>query len=83
MQTSYGEPTIHDLLNDPLTRAVMKADGVDPQALRRMLGSVACEIARADRQADYQPRRRQAPLAVAAGGSGPMRWLHSNNCGAR
>src|SRR5690242_15485830 len=62
MPTHCHEPTIQELLNDPLTRAVMKADSVDPQALRRMLGSVALEIERPDRQADYQPRSRYAPL---------------------
>ena len=75
------EPTIQDLLNDPLTQAVMKADSVDPQALRRMLGSVALEIERPDRQADYQPRSRYAPLAVVAGGSGLER-LRAHLCGA-
>jgi hypothetical protein len=82
MPTHCSEPTIQDLLNDPLTRAVMKADSVDPQALRRMLGSVALEIERPDRQADYQPRSRYAPLAVAAGGSGLER-LRAHVCGAR
>jgi hypothetical protein len=81
MPTHCIEPTIQDLLNDPLTQAVMKADSVDSQALRRMLGSVALEIERPDRQADYQPRRRSAPLAVVAGRSGLAR-LQAHICGA-
>ena len=81
MPGSCGEPTIHDLLNDPLTQAVMQADRVDPLALRKMLGSVALEIERTDRQADYQPRWQNAPLAVAAGGSGIGQWLRSQVCG--
>ena len=81
MPTHCYEPTIQELLNDPLTRAVMKADSVDPQALRRMLGSVALEIERPDRQADYQPRSRYAPLAVVAGRSGLDR-LRAHFCGA-
>ena len=81
MPGSCGDPTIHDLLNDPLTQAVMQADRVDPLALRKMLGSVALEIERTDRQADYQPRWQNAPLAVAAGGSGIGQWLRSQVCG--
>jgi hypothetical protein len=82
MTGSCAEPTIHDLLNDPLTQAVMQADRVDPLTLRQMLGSVALEIERADRRADYQPRWQTAPLAVAAGGSGLGQWLRSQLCGA-
>jgi hypothetical protein len=81
MPGSCGDPTIHDLLNDPLTQAVMQADRVDPLALRKMLGSVALEIERTDRQADYQPRWQNAPLAVSAGGSGIGQWLRSQVCG--
>jgi hypothetical protein len=35
------EPTIAELLADPLTRALMKADDVDIPAFRQMLASVA------------------------------------------
>jgi hypothetical protein len=82
MPSSCASPTIHDLLNDPLTLTIMQADGVDPLALRRMLGSVALEIERPDRQADYQPRWQNAPLAGAAGGSGLGQWLRNQLCGA-
>ena len=78
---AFHEPTIHDLLNDPLTKIVMQADRVDPLALRRMLGSVALEIERTDRQGDYQPRRRHAPSAIAAGGPGLGRWVQGQFCG--
>ena len=81
MPTFY-EPTNHDLLNDPLTQVVMQADRVDPLALRRMLGSVALEIERTGRQADYQPRRWHAPSAVAAGGSDLGRASRGQFCGA-
>lgn len=40
----YGEPTIGDLLADPLTQALMKADHVDVGAFERMLHSVADNI---------------------------------------
>jgi len=76
------ETTIHDLLNDPLTQMVMQADRVDPLALRRMLGSVALEIERTGRQADYQPRWRHAPAAVAAGDFSLGQWVRDQFCGA-
>ena len=82
MPNSCVEPTIHDLLNDPLTNMVMRADGVDPLALRRMLGSVALEIERTGRHADYQPQWRNAPPAVAAGSSGVGGWFRTQICGA-
>jgi hypothetical protein len=37
-------PTLYELLSDPLTQAVMKADRVDPAKLKAMLRSVAREI---------------------------------------
>ena len=35
------DPTLEEVLTDPLIRAVMKADGVDPRALAAELRSVA------------------------------------------
>jgi hypothetical protein len=32
------EPNLTDVLNDPVVRAVMRADGVDPNALAKILG---------------------------------------------
>jgi hypothetical protein len=32
-----GEPTIEDVLSDPIVRALMKRDDVDPDVLRRLL----------------------------------------------
>jgi hypothetical protein len=37
----YAEPTIDELLTDPMTRSLMKADHVDTQDFERMLHSVA------------------------------------------
>ena len=37
----YDDPTLCELLSDPLTQAVMKADRVDPAKLKAMLRSVA------------------------------------------
>jgi hypothetical protein len=44
MATSHNELTIDELLSDPVTRAVMKADRVDPLALAAMLRSMAGTI---------------------------------------
>ncbi|MCP5368673.1 MAG: hypothetical protein H6907_15695 [Hyphomicrobiales bacterium] len=33
----HGEPWLEDLLNDPVTRAVMDRDGVDMAALRQLM----------------------------------------------
>ena len=36
-----SEPSIDTMLSDPIVRAVMAADGVDPEELRNLLHSVA------------------------------------------
>jgi len=41
MGTCFKEPTIDDLLDDSLTRILMKADKVDIRALRSMLSDLA------------------------------------------
>jgi len=38
---SGAEPSIEDLLSDPLVRAFMAADRVDPEELRALLRSIA------------------------------------------
>lgn len=41
--------TIDEAVRDPMIRLVMKADGVDPRALERMLRSLAnAQVARSD-----------------------------------
>jgi hypothetical protein len=35
------EPTIAEILSDPIVKAVMKADGVDPSALEAQLARIA------------------------------------------
>jgi len=41
MHRCNREPTLHEALADPLVRALMVADGVDPNDLERRLGAVA------------------------------------------
>ena len=68
-------PTIDELLGDSLVQAVMRADNVEPQALRTLLADAAFRLAAArveteigeralgeaaDRQAGGVPRRERA-----------------------
>jgi hypothetical protein len=46
MTTSQEELTIDDLLGDPLTHAIMKADRVDRLELETMVRALAARIAR-------------------------------------
>ena len=39
--TPCSEPSIHDMLNDPIVRALMASDGVDLGELQRLLQSIA------------------------------------------
>jgi hypothetical protein len=41
MGTYFPEPTLAELLSDPVTRAVMQADGVNPWELKEMLRGLA------------------------------------------
>jgi hypothetical protein len=45
MTKVHDEPTIAELLRDPMTQALMHADRVDPLELANMLASVARELA--------------------------------------
>ena len=40
--TASREPNLTDVLNDPVVRAVMRSDGVDPNALAKILGIPIC-----------------------------------------
>jgi len=40
----FREPTLHDILSDPIVEAVMRADSVDPGRLTDMLGWIADEL---------------------------------------
>jgi hypothetical protein len=47
------EPTLNEMLSDPLIRLVMRADGVDPEQLRPQLRAV---VARALERPSSLPR---------------------------
>ena len=40
-QALLTEPTLPQLLNDPLTRLLMASDGVDPRELRELFAEIA------------------------------------------
>ena len=50
------EPTLQEILSDPITQAIMQADRVDPHALTRMLQGVT----RARRRALVDARSSEA-----------------------
>lgn len=52
--------TIDEAVRDPMIRLVMKADGVDPRALERMLRSLA--DAQDAHSADAQDARNDVPV---------------------
>ena len=41
MRWCYDEPSIDDMLTDPLIETLMRADGVDPDELRPALNEMA------------------------------------------
>jgi hypothetical protein len=45
MKTCFSDPSLKDVLTDPLIRTIMAADRVDPDSLETMLGKVARIIA--------------------------------------
>jgi hypothetical protein len=67
MTKSYDDLTIDELLDDPLTHAIMRADRVNPAELRAMLRALAAPAARSDgrpsdgdRDGDDAPSGRNA-----------------------
>jgi hypothetical protein len=70
---SHDDPTLDELLGDPITQAVMIADRVDPPALAAMLRSLAREIG----GRPGAPALREAASRCT---SGP--GIRSQRCGA-
>jgi hypothetical protein len=46
MNSRHGEPTLEEMLSDPIIRAVMEADGIDPQELAASLRQTGRTLAR-------------------------------------
>ena len=55
MTASFRDPTLAELLDDPITRAVMHADGVNPRELETSLRALS---ARADWAEHVESTRR-------------------------
>jgi hypothetical protein len=53
MGNCHREPPLSQMLDDPLTQALMESDGVDPRDLRDLLSEARQRIA----EAEPKPRR--------------------------
>ena len=85
--TLRHEPTISELMADPLVRSMMSADRVDPHALEAMLHSLAPRLATRRRPA-LAPRRqplfdaRATAPEVSLGQTAPMAKTARDICGS-
>ena len=50
MNSRQGEPTLEEMLSDPIVRAVIEADGIDPQELAATLRQTGRMLARRTRR---------------------------------
>jgi hypothetical protein len=66
MNWYYREPTLDEMLSDSIVRAVMEADGIDPQELALMLRQIGRSLL------IRSPRRRAR--AASAGLPGRTSW---------
>jgi hypothetical protein len=67
----FREPTLQDILSDPIVEAVMRADSVDPGRLNDMLGWIADELQANVPSPFPKPAiwgERQSPIPM------PARW---------
>jgi len=62
------DPTISELLSDPLVRAIMEADGVDPMELKAMMRCLAARCRNRPRAAPELARARAGSRARRVGG---------------
>jgi hypothetical protein len=81
------EPTISELMADPLVRSMMSADRVDPHALEAMLYSLAPRFAGRRRSALAHRRQppsdaRAAAPTVSPGQAAPMAKTPRDICGS-
>jgi hypothetical protein len=50
MNSRHGEPTLEEMLSDPIIRAVMEADAIDPHELAATLRQTGRMLARRARR---------------------------------
>jgi hypothetical protein len=65
MDQDHGEPTLADMLSDPVTLAVMDADGVDPRDLAATLSKMAGKLMRPPGPFDQKQRFAGSAIAKA------------------
>ena len=58
----FREPTMEEMLSDPIVRALMAADNVDPKALERRLMRLAAILTNTERAADRSLRGSSTEL---------------------
>ena len=76
-------PTIDELLGDSLVQAVMRADDVEPQALRILLADAAARIGRGRGGLSPKPPIDRRATARGASAPGRVRPLpHPGPCGS-
>jgi hypothetical protein len=99
MTKFHDNPTLDELLGDPITQAIMQADRVDPPKLEAMLRSLAREIAGrsgvsatalVEAGSARFDRSAAGPLSRPVGGSQDTAFccasglgIQSQHCGAR
>jgi len=75
LNLSCSEPTLEQLLEDPLTQAVMRADRINPHAVRRMLASVSLDLE------SRAPSNQELSWQAAAFERGNVaQWLRTPSC---
>jgi hypothetical protein len=79
MDQDHGEPTLADMLSDPVTLAVMDADGVDPRDLAATLSKMAGKLMRPPGPFDQKQRFAGSALAKAVTALSARRTSRSNH----
>jgi hypothetical protein len=86
MSKFHNDPTLDELLGDPITQAIMRADRVDPPKLEAMLRSLAREVAgrsRASRTALVQTEGARFDRSAVGAFSRPVGVFgDTTSCGA-
>jgi hypothetical protein len=82
--TLRQDPTLEELLGDPLIQAALRADHVDPAALRTLFGAVAGRVAasRALEPARTAAAKPPADRRAAPWGAGALPLPLADACGA-
>jgi hypothetical protein len=64
MTKAHDDPTLDELIADPMTQAIMRADGVDTPALEAMLRTLAREIGGRPSATTVAARRLGRPVGA-------------------